>query len=65
MRVMMRTLKELFKWWFCDSLWWTITSVLPIYNYVYIDEEEQYILSFLIVYIDVRLIHGVHDYTRF
>ena len=39
MRVMMRTLKELFKWWICDSLWWTITSVLPIYNYVYIDEE--------------------------
>ena len=38
-RVMMRTLKELFKWWLCDSLWWTITSVLPIYNYVYIDEE--------------------------
>ena len=61
----MRTLKELFKWWLCDSLWWTITSVLPIYNYVYIDEEYQYIWSFLIVYIDVRLIHGVHDSTRF
>ena len=50
----MRTLKDLFKWWLCDSLWWTITSVLPtgiyndgwtitsvlpIYNDVYIDEE--------------------------
>ena len=31
--------EELFKWWLCDTLWWTITSVLPIYNYVYIDEE--------------------------
>ena len=28
---MIRTLKDLFKWWLCDSLWWTITSVLPIY----------------------------------
>ena len=48
----MSTLKDLFKWWLCDSLWWTITSVLPIYNDgwtitsvlpiyndVYIDEE--------------------------
>ena len=32
-RVMMRTM------WLCDSLWWTITLVLPIYNDVYIDEE--------------------------
>ena len=31
MRVMIRTLKDLFKWWLCDSLWWTITSVLPTY----------------------------------
>ena len=31
--------EDLFKWWLCDSLCWTITSVLSIYNYVYIVEE--------------------------
>ena len=45
-RLTQHTWKDLFGesddellWSLCDSLWWTITSVLPIYNDVYIDEE--------------------------
>ena len=45
-RVKMRTLKDLLRWWLCDSLWWTIISVLPIYN------DELTITSVLPIYND-------------
>ena len=49
MRVLMKTLKGLFKWWLCDSLWWTITSVLHIYN------DGWTITSVLSIYNDVYI----------